>query len=122
MKAVGYLLGLRSAEPDTLGVGTGAVTADHLHLRVSAEPGGEGVSRTVGEQIDNPMPLQVDQDGAEIAPFPTRPIVDPQHPHRSRGREGSPADQAQERAGADGGPLGSQMACSGLAAQVESST
>jgi hypothetical protein len=98
VKAIGDLLGLRCALPDPLGVRTGAVTADHLQLRVSAQPGGEGVGGAVGQQVDHPPLLQVDQDGAEVAPFPTRPVVDAKHPHRPGGRQGSTADQAQEGA------------------------
>ncbi len=87
VEAVGDLHGLRRAPPDALRVRTGAIASDHLQLRMSAQPEGEGVRGPVGEQVDDGARFEIDQDRAEIAPLATRPIVHAQDPHRLLGGE-----------------------------------
>lgn len=61
--AVGNLHGLGSAGPGSLGVGTGPVPADDLHLRMHDQPGGEGLGFPPCQHLDRSMGLQVDEDG-----------------------------------------------------------
>lgn len=40
------------AKPSSLGVGAGAVTADHLDAGVIRQPAGDGLDPAVGQQVD----------------------------------------------------------------------
>jgi len=75
-----------------------------------AQPRGEGVGLTVGQQVDNPVSFQVDQDGAVTMATAPRPVVDRQHARRrsSVGAVVGSADHPQQRVGAGrhGQPLG----------------
>ena len=77
--------------PDAVGVDAGAVTRDDLHPRVPLQPRRQALGPAVGQQVEDPVPLQVDEDGPIAVTAPPRPIIDPEH---ARGRawpgEGSP--------------------------------
>jgi hypothetical protein len=71
--------------PDAVGVDAGAVTRDDLHARVPLQPRGKALSSTVGQQVEDPVPLQVDEDGSVAVTAPPSPIINPEHA-RGRGR------------------------------------
>ena len=60
-----------------------AVTGDDLHAGMLLKPGRNRFGGAVGQQIDRPMGLVVDQDGAVHATTTQREIVDAEH---ARGR------------------------------------
>jgi hypothetical protein len=69
VEAVGDMDGVGGAEPCGLGVGGGAVTADDLHTRVDGQPGAHGLHGAIGQQVDRPAGLDVDQDGRVDVPL-----------------------------------------------------
>nr|WP_228567015.1 hypothetical protein [Nocardia sp. SYP-A9097] len=85
MPAIGDLHRVRCSGSGALGVGAGAVTADDLHSRVGSQPGREGVSGPVVQDLDRAAGLHVDQDRSVVVPATQGEVVDTQHP-RDRGR------------------------------------
>jgi hypothetical protein len=76
MEAVCHLDGVGRA----FSIGTGVVPHDDLPARMLTKPAGEILGGAIVEQIDRPMRLQVEQQGAIAALLPTqRHIVDAQH-------------------------------------------
>lgn len=61
---------VRCAEAGRLGVGAGPVTADDPHPGMRPQPGRDRVRGAVGEQIQRPMRVDVDHDGAVYVPPP----------------------------------------------------
>ena len=102
---IGHLDRLRRTLAGRFCIRCGAVTADHLETGILAEPGRQGLGLAILEEIDDPSPLQVDQDGAVAMPLPEGPVVDSEHT-RSRPsgnvsaaqhtEQGSPTDRRAE--------------------------
>jgi hypothetical protein len=103
MEAVGDLDGLRSAAGGAFGEVRPAVAAYRPDLRPVLEPGGAGISRALGQQIHDPVALEVDQDGAVGLAAAQAPIVDTDHGASGRGRHRSPPNLPHEGIRA-GGP------------------
>jgi hypothetical protein len=107
--------------PDAVGVDAGAVTRDDLHARVPLQPRRKALSSTVGQQVEDPVPLQVDEDGSVAVTAPPGPIINPEHArgrvwHR-RGIATARHAQQRVRAGGDGQPR--RKAGAGLSADDE---
>jgi hypothetical protein len=79
--------------PDALsravGVGPGAVTADDFRAGMSLQPVPDSARLPVGQQVDKPPGLDVDQSRALDAAPAEREVIHAQHPHRARLRDGS---------------------------------
>jgi hypothetical protein len=105
----------------TVCVGAGAVARDHRDAGMLAQPHGEGLGLTIRQQVNDPISLQVDQDGAVAVPTAPRPIIDRQHARcwSSIGALIGIADHPQQRVGAGrhGQPLGQTR--SSFAAECE---
>jgi hypothetical protein len=116
---VGHLDGLGSALAGPVGVSTGAVTSDHLDARMGAQPGREGLSLPVRQQVHHAVALEVDQDRAITVATTPRPVVYRENPRGARRSPASGAahDQAQQRIGADGHGQVPGQACPRLAAE-----
>ena len=78
------LHGIRCPLPHSVGIGAGAVTGDNLDPTVAPQPGRERVYLPVGQQVDDPVALQVDQDGSVVPAAPPRPIIHGQDAGRWR--------------------------------------
>ncbi|MDH6115359.1 hypothetical protein P3T36_007195 [Kitasatospora sp. MAP12-15] len=88
------------AESPGFGVGGGAVAADHLDARVLGQPAGDCRDGAVGQQVDGPARLDVDQDRRVDVSFAQCELVHAEHARRRRRalREGS--YQPQQRGSA----------------------
>src|SRR2546429_26825 len=96
MKAIGHLLGLGSSFARSLSIGSCTVTADEFDSGMSRQPGYQGLSLAVRQQLHNAMSLQINQDGAIGLPLADRPIVHSKHAWGRSIGQGSTAKQAQE--------------------------
>src|SRR5512135_1041386 len=76
MPTIGDLLGLGRRLGGGLRVGRRTVAADQLDAGVGLEPGPDGRSVTIGQEIDDVARLEVDDDGAVALPFAPGPVVD----------------------------------------------
>jgi hypothetical protein len=101
---VGHLDRRRRAGAGAMGVAAGAVSADHRHTRVLAQPGRERVGFPVWQQVDRMMGVQVDQYGAVAVAAPQREVVHAQHLHLACWRVGQSAYQPQHGVAADPKP------------------
>jgi hypothetical protein len=113
MPAIRDLQGIRCALPDTVCVGAGAVARDDLHSAMALQPRREGRGLAIGQKVDHPVALQIDQDGAVVLAAPPGPVIDRQHARRNwRGRSRA-MHQAQQGIGAGrhGQPPGKAGSC-----------
>lgn len=83
------------------------------------EPGRERVSCAIGQAVERPMALQVNQQGAIGASPTPGPSVPPKDRGRRHGWIGPLADEAQQRIGTGGHRESSAQPCSGFAAERE---
>jgi hypothetical protein len=63
-----------------LGVGPCPIPTDHLDTWVRGQPGGEGLRGAVGQHIDRPVGVHVQQHGGIHRSTQQREIVNAQHP------------------------------------------
>ncbi len=101
VESVGDMDGVGGAEPCGLGIEGGAVTADDLDSGMRGQPGTDGLDGAVGQQVDGPTGLDVDQDGRVDVAFAQGELVDPQHSRRRRRGLGDSAYQPEQRGTAD---------------------
>jgi hypothetical protein len=59
-------------------IGAGAIAHDDLDGRMVLQPGGQGLGRAVGQQVDDPVTLQVAQDRAVALAFAPGPVINTQ--------------------------------------------
>lgn len=85
------------AEASGLGVGAGAVAADHLHARVLGQPAGDGRDAAVGQQVDGAAGLDVHQDRRVHVTLAQRELIHAEHTERRRLGPGQPSYQPQQR-------------------------
>ncbi len=78
------------------GIAGGTVAADDLDSGVVSQPAGQGGGLAVGQQVNGPAGLNVDQDGAVNVALEQGEVVDPEHPRRRCHRVGHRADQPQQ--------------------------
>src|SRR5215207_357018 len=78
MPPIRYLERVRRALPCRIGIGTSTVTCDSLDPTMLLQPGRDRASLAVGQQVDNPVALQIHQDGPVALAAPPRPIIDRQ--------------------------------------------
>jgi hypothetical protein len=79
MKAIHDLDGLRCPTANALGVESTPVPTDHGDGGILREPGSDALRRALGQQVQHPMILKIDQDGPVAVPASPRPLIDPQH-------------------------------------------
>jgi hypothetical protein len=95
---VGGLNGAGRAAGAAVGVDPGPVTADRPGSRPGRQRGGERVRGPLGEDVDRPARLDVDQQRAVAVPLPQGELVHAQHPRRhARSRVGQGPDQPDQR-------------------------
>ena len=87
MPAIGDLDGLGGTLARPVGVGAGAIAAEDLDAGVVLQPGGEGLSGPVGQEIDGDTPLLVHQERAVGAATLAGSVVHAEHTRRRRFRE-----------------------------------
>lgn len=75
MKPVGNLNGLRRATSRSVGIESVPVPADGGDLRMSSQPGREGLCRTFWQEIDHRVPFQVHQYRSIALALTPRPVV-----------------------------------------------
>src|SRR5262245_27836264 len=88
--------------------------ADHLDTWMCLKPGCKGLFCTLRQQIDHPMLLQIDQDGAHALATAKRPVIHTQDPRRGRGWRGMATEQRQERVRTDSNPPSRTLTCACL--------
>ena len=105
---VGDLDGQRRALGGAFGVTAAAVPADDLHAGVGVQPGAEGFRGPLGQHVDRPAGVDVDQHGAVDMPLAQGKVIHAEHQRSPALRVGCGADQPQQRrpAGRAGQPAG----------------
>lgn len=88
MPPVGDLDGLRGAGGRALSEERGPIPADDLDARPFGEPGRKAGRLPVGQQVDRPTDLDIDQDGPVVPSFAGRVLVDTDHPRSGQIRLG----------------------------------
>src|SRR6516225_8170802 len=63
VEPVSYLDRGRGSLPSSVGITSATVAADHLDTRMLAQPLGQAGAVATLENLDQPMPAQIDQDG-----------------------------------------------------------
>src|SRR4051794_31222742 len=87
MPPVGDLNGLLRSLAGSLGVGAGPIAHDDLDRRMVLEPRGQGLGRTVGQQVDPAPALEVTEDRAVAPAFAPGPVIDAEDTRRERRSE-----------------------------------
>jgi len=107
--------------PDAISVDAGAVARDDLHPGVPLQPRRKALSPAVGQEVEDPVLLQVDEDGPIAVTAPPCPVIDPKH---ARGRAWpwrgiATARHPQQRVRADGDGQPRRKAGASLSANNE---
>lgn len=101
---VGDLEGLWGAAGGAVGEEGSAVAADDLDARTLGEPGREGVGLPVGQQVDRPSCLDVDEHGSIDPALALGVFIRADHTRRGSGRIRKRGDQPQQGVPADRRP------------------
>lgn len=99
--AVGDLHGLGRAQRGAARIFGRAVACHEPDLRLAAEPGGPGLGRAVGQQIDGTTTFEIDHDGPVGSTLAQRPVVDADDMRPLDRRQRHPPDRTQQRRGTD---------------------
>ena len=107
--------------PDAVGVDAGAIARNDLHAWVLLQPRRKALSPAVGQEVEHPVPLQVNEDGPVAVTAPPGPIIDSEHARgRTWHRRGvSTARHPQQRVRASGDGQPRRKAGAGLSAADE---
>jgi hypothetical protein len=97
VEAIRDLEGLRSCLPCSFRIRAATGAAHDLDSRVVPQPYRKGCGFAVRQQIDDPTPFQVDQDGAIAESAMEGEIVHPQHTRRLRRGKLLAPHQAEQR-------------------------
>jgi hypothetical protein len=81
--AIGDLEGGRRSIGGTFNVEVGPVAADDFHTRMRPQPAGKALGRSLGQQINRSMTLEVTQNGAVPLAATKGPIINPQYTGRA---------------------------------------
>ena len=84
MPTVSNLNRVRRPLANTVGVGAGTVTCDGLNNGVLAKPRGQSVCLSVGQQVNNPIALQIDQNSSVAMAATPGPVIDGKYPRCHR--------------------------------------
>jgi len=76
VEAIGHLQSVRCPEANPLRIRPRAIPRDDQHLGMSAQPGSEGLRRPIGQQVDDPVQIEVDENRAVAASLAACPVVD----------------------------------------------
>jgi len=87
--AISHLGGMRQRSVHRVGIGAGPISADYVNFSMAFEPGKNSLSGAIGQEIDWPARLEVDQNGSIAVPTPHGEIISSQHADRGiiRGRD-----------------------------------
>jgi hypothetical protein len=96
VETVGNLDSIRRTARDALGVGAAPIPTDDLDPRTVLQPGRQRCRRSVWQQVDEAVLLQIDQDGPIGVALPFRPVVDSEHAWCGCRHHRRPADQAEQ--------------------------
>jgi hypothetical protein len=112
VEVVGDLDSIRCAHASTIGVFTGAVTADQARWLALTKPGAHRPSRAVWQEIHDGAGSDIDQDRAIAVMTAQGEVVDPQHLRAGRCGLWKRADQSDQGhpTHVDGTPLGEACA------------
>src|SRR5947209_137629 len=100
MEPISDLYCMRSPIAGSCSIVTRAIKADELHARMGLEPPFQAPSGTLRKQIDDPMILKVDQNGAIGDVATKRPIVYSKMSWRGMNGECRLTNEPQESIGA----------------------
>jgi hypothetical protein len=101
MPPIADLDGIRSPTADAVGIAAGAITGNDLSTGMILQPGRNRVTLAVRQQVDRPVALQIDDDGAVALAAPPGPVINADDARRrSRFNRRGP-DQAQQGVAAD---------------------
>src|SRR5689334_10049991 len=84
MPPICHLRGVWCTLAHRIGIGAGPVTGDELDPTMAPQPARERAGLAVGQQVDGPVALQIDQYGSVVMAAPPCPVIDSQHARRWR--------------------------------------
>lgn len=99
VEAIEDLLGLRGTGAHALGEDLGAVAGDDLDARMGAQPSGDAPGVTIGQEIDDGMPFEIDDHGPVAPPASPCPLVDPDNARLGLCRQRRRTHEAHEGIG-----------------------
>jgi hypothetical protein len=89
MKTICHLSGLGSSLPGCIGVTAGTISAHNFNLRMLLKPQFHGFRPPIWKQIDDLMPLSIDENGPiPLATTPT-PVINTNHSYLPNCRDGN---------------------------------
>ncbi len=101
MPSIAHLDGIWSPPADAVGIAAGAITGNDLSTRMILQPGRNCVTLAVRQQVDRPVALQIDDDGAVALAAPPCPVINADDARRRCWFYRHGPDQAQQRVAAD---------------------
>jgi hypothetical protein len=117
MPAVGNLNRIRSSSTDPTRILFRAVAGHELDTGILLEPGGDGLGRTVGQQIDHGVGFTIGEDSAINPALLKGEVVDTDNPGRRPDGGRSGVSTAEERVAAGWHSAASTLTCSSLTAE-----
>jgi hypothetical protein len=72
---VRHLSGMRQRPLHGICIGTGAIPADHVNFLVTLQPGKDGFSRAIWQEIKRPARLKIDQNGSVAVRAPQGKVI-----------------------------------------------
>jgi hypothetical protein len=111
----------RSGRPDrdAAGILARPVAGDNLDPGLLPQPVGQCCRTALRQQVNNTMPLQVNDNRAVAAPFALRPIINADNTGRWLIRQRHCLDQPQDGIGTHWHGQTGEQACAGFAAQCQ---
>ncbi len=86
-----------SSEPDATGILGRTVSGDRANAAAAPEPLGQGRGAPIGQQVDHPPALKVNQNGPVAPALAPGPVVHAEHARCRSARQRQAAHQAQHR-------------------------
>jgi len=98
VKPVSNLNGIGRAGACAFGVDAATIPCDHFYAGLLLQPTAELPCRSPWQQIDDAVPIKVNQDGAVVLSLLPCPVVDAQMPNRFAGADCTPTAYRSQNA------------------------
>ena len=119
MKPIHDLDSVWGATANAVRIERAAIPTDDGHGRMLGEPLRHQIGRTLGEEVQDAMRLQIDQDRAVALPPPPRPFIHPEYLRRGGVKCGGRLHQPQQGVGTGAQPQPVPELCPRLPAKSQ---